>query len=149
MNAEIRKHLFSLSERAAHELERYIKIHDLKFDRTNFIDIYNAKMQRMEEIRSSYDDMISALQILVRDIEEKSIESDYSFFLGSYICEIMSTISLYQQRLRIIKFHQINGHRIKGFLSLLRNRRDHIKHQKAYLKYGVKLTALWGIMKNT
>ena len=149
MSSEIRQHLFSLGGQATHELERYVKIYDLKFDRTNFIDIYEAKMKRMDEIHSSYDSMISALEILVRDLEDKSIEYDYSYSLGNYICEITNTINTYQHRLRIIKHHQINGNRIKGVFVLLKNSREHKKHQKGYLNHGVNLTALWRIMRNT
>lgn len=42
--------LSDLGHQAAHELERFIKIYDLKFDRTNFIDIYKAKIMRMDEV---------------------------------------------------------------------------------------------------
>jgi len=149
MNSETRQHLFSLGEQAAHELERYVKIHDLKFDRTNFVDIYEAKMKKLEEIRSSFDSMLNALEILVKDLDENTVEYDYSFSLGNYICEITNVINTYERHLRLIKHHQINGNRIRGIFALAKNNRDYKKYQKDYLKHGVNLTALWGIMKNT
>jgi hypothetical protein len=149
MNSDTRQHLFNLGEQAARELERYVKIYDLKFDRTNFVDIYEAKMKRTDEILSSYDSMISALEIIAKDLEERTVEYDYSYSLGNYICEITKTINTYQHRLRIIKHHQINGNRFKGIWSLLKNNHEHDKHQKSYLNHGMNLTALWGIMKNT
>jgi len=149
MNSDIKEKLFNLSEQSARELERYVKIYDLKFDRTNFVDIYEAKMKRTDEILSSYDSLISTLEILARDLEKKTIEYDYNYSLGNYICEIINTINTYQHRLRIIKHHQINGNKFNGILSLLKNNREHKKHQKAYLNHGANLTALWGIMKNT
>ena len=149
MNTDMRQHLFSLGEQVAHELERYVKIHDLKFDRTNFVDIYDAKIKQLEAIRSSFDSMINALEILVKDLEENTVEYDFSYSLGNYICEITNTIDAYQHRLRLIKHHQINGNRIQGIFELAKNNRDYKKHQRDYLNHGVNLTALWGIMKNT
>ncbi|MGD9873387.1 MAG: hypothetical protein AB7T27_03865 [Kiritimatiellia bacterium] len=149
MNQDIRQHLINIGGRAAHELERYVKIYDLKFDKTNFVDIYNAKMTRLDEILAVYDSMISDMEILSQNIVANTTEYDYCYSLGNYICEISNTIKTYQQRLRLIKYHQINGNRIKGILELLKNNREHKIHERAYLHHGVKLTALYGMVNNT
>jgi hypothetical protein len=139
LNPAVRKSFSDLGHQAAQELERFIKIYDLKFDRTNFVDIYNAKMTRMDEVSASFDSMISTLEELVRDLDENTIEYDYSYALGNYICEISNTINTYRHRLEIIKHCQINGNRLRGIWRGLKNNREHKRHESAYLRYGKDL----------
>lgn len=64
IEAEVRVALLQLGEKATHLLSGYIKIHDLKFDRTNFIEIYEAKLKRMESIKNEFDLLLKSLEKL-------------------------------------------------------------------------------------
>ncbi len=139
----VRQRLSDLGHQTAHELEWFIKIYDLKFDRTNFVDIYNAKIARMDEVQGSFDSMMTTMETLVVDLGEGTLEYDYSYALGNYLCEISNTINTYRHRLEIIKHHQINGNKLRGIFRGLKNNREHKRHESAYLRYGRELTVLW------
>lgn len=88
--------------------------------------------------------MMLTLERLATDLDENTIEYDYSYALGNYICEISNVINTYRHRLEVIKHHQINGDRLRGFFRVLKNNREHKRHQNAYLRYGKDLAVLWG-----
>jgi len=144
MNTQkVRNELLSLGKEAALLLEGYVKIYDLKFDRTNFIEIYEAKLKRIETINDEFDSLMRRLEELAKKLEENSIEYDFSYSLGNYICEIIGAMNSYDQRLRCLKQFQINKRYIKGAIVLTRLSVEYKRAERKYLNYGKQLQTLW------
>jgi hypothetical protein len=139
---EIRSSLLNLAEKSTHLLSGYVKIYDLKFDKTNFIEIYEAKLKRIELLNNDFSTLIKKLESLVKEIGQGTMEYDFSYNLGNYICEITNAMNCYDQRLRCLKHHQINRNFIKGTFVLLRLARKYKKTERKYIGYGKRLMAL-------
>ncbi|MGE4490017.1 MAG: hypothetical protein AB7E95_10790 [Kiritimatiellales bacterium] len=145
---EIRSSLLNLAAKSAHLLSGYVKIYDLKFDRTNFIEIYEAKLKRIELLKKEFNALIEKLELLAKEIEQGTVEYEFSYNLGNYVCEITNAMSCYDQRLRCLKHYQINRNFIKGAFVLLRLAREYKKAERKYLGYGKRLMALWPDVRN-
>lgn len=142
-SAEIRHELLALAEQSALLLSGYVKIYDLKFDKTNFIEIYEAKLKRIAAIKNEFDSLMGSLEVLAAELEEGTMEYDFSYNLGNYICEITNTMNCYDQRLRCLKHYQINKRYIKGAFVLTRLSVEYKKAEREYLTYGKHLQTLW------
>jgi hypothetical protein len=140
---ETRRELLKLGEQSTHLLSGYVKIYDLKFDRTNFIEIYEAKLKRIELLNKEFNSLLEKLETLVKEIDQESVEYIFSYNLGNYICGIIGAMNSYDQRLRCLKHHQINRNFIKGTFVLLRLAREYKKAERNYLDYGQQLMMLW------